>query len=134
MENKHKQFKPCDRILTRDPEKGIWLPDFYAFFEEEGEVHATMMRDVSTDDDNILPFEGNEHLVGTTDEPEEEIGLKKGEFVITSDSLERLKRGRRYSELNKVITILITDYAFYPARNIPKFHTKWNLREENKHS
>ena len=52
-------------------------------------------------------------------------------FYNSLSFVERLKKGNQYNKLNKVITILITDYAFHPTRNIPKFHTKWNIREED---
>ena len=52
-------------------------------------------------------------------------------FYNSLSFVERLKKGNVYSNLSKVITILITDYGFYPARNIPKCHTKWNIREQD---
>ena len=41
-----------------------------------------------------------------------------------------LKSGKDYEELEKVIVILITDYEIDSLREIKKYETKWNIREE----
>lgn len=41
-----------------------------------------------------------------------------------------LKSGKDYEELEKVIVILITDYEIESLREIKKYETKWNIREE----
>lgn len=61
------QFKPFDKVLVREGE--VWYPRFFSNYEQE-EPHYAMT-------DNCcywecIPFAGNEHLVGTTDEPKEE--------------------------------------------------------------
>lgn len=86
MENKHKQFKPYDKILVRDG-KGIWQIDFYSHWSDECEQHVTLAYGdgLKIDDKDILPFKGNEYLVGTNDEPEEEIELKVGEWIVLFD-------------------------------------------------
>lgn len=60
------QFKPYDKVLARRIKSDEWSCTFYSHFE--GEHHNCM---------GILfkyciPYEGNEHLVGTTDEPKED--------------------------------------------------------------
>ena len=60
------QFKPFDKVLVRDSESDKWRCAFYSHFEPSSIFHhvttssAYMM---------CIPFEGNEHLVGTTKNP-----------------------------------------------------------------
>ena len=42
-----------------------------------------------------------------------------------------IKAGQEYSSLEKVISILITDYELTKLKTIEKYMTKWNIREEN---
>ena len=60
------QFQPFDRVLVR--EDGLWRCALYSHFDEEVGEHMCT--------DGLyyyfcIPYEGNEHLVGTTDEPKE---------------------------------------------------------------
>ena len=65
METNHKQFKPFDKVLVRELNP-YWSCDLYSHFNSDSETHETaVIRRVK--DKNILPYEGNEHLVGTTD-------------------------------------------------------------------
>ena len=41
-----------------------------------------------------------------------------------------LKEGKDYENLEKVIVILITDYEIDSLKEIEKYQTKWNIREE----
>ena len=83
MENKQ-QFKPFERILVRDG--GKWTPDIYSYYRTEINKHWCLSCGWM-EDDNILPYEGNEHLVGTTDEPEEEIELMEGEWLMVCNTI-----------------------------------------------
>lgn len=87
-----KQFKPFDKILYRNL-KGTWFPDLYACSTTSGFHFMIGQRNIVQDKD-IISYEGNEHLVGTCDEPEEEITLAVGELVILSESIVSLKEGR----------------------------------------
>ena len=44
--------------------------------------------------------------------------------------LEKIKEGNRYEKLNKVIIILVTEYELDITKDIKKYHTKWEIREE----
>lgn len=66
-----RQFKPFDKVLVRknDDDGQYWQPKTYSFFHPAFKEHVTtdgMMYEV------VLPYEGNEHLVGTTNKPKEE--------------------------------------------------------------
>jgi len=75
------QFKPFDKVLVRknDDDVQYWQPKTYSFF------HPAFKEHVMTDGmmyAEVLPYEGNEnlvgtitkhtHLVGTTDKPKED--------------------------------------------------------------
>lgn len=72
-EQKHK-FKPFDRVLVRSTNEGItslWKPKFFSYT-----INGSYGVDYITTDDKVykecIPYEGNEHLIGTTDKPKEE--------------------------------------------------------------
>lgn len=92
MENKHKHFRPYDRVLVRDSENR-WQIDFYSHWSKEHGRYITLAygNEFLITDGDVLPFEGNEHLVGTSDEPEEEIRLEEGEWLMVSDFIEGIK-------------------------------------------
>ena len=60
-------FQPFDRVLV--PDDGLWRCAFYSHYDPDNEWH------ICTDGyfhEHCIPYEGNEHLVGTTDEPKED--------------------------------------------------------------
>lgn len=85
-----KKFEPFERIiLKRKNDIGytkLWTCAEFSHYDElwvavvGGNEYDLNMYDV-------LPFEGNEHLVGTSDMPEEEVELKEGDIIITFDNL-----------------------------------------------
>lgn len=58
-------FKPFDKVLVRDHEGQIWNANYFSYYRENNKdfLYACM--------DNpyryCIPYEGNEHLLGTTD-------------------------------------------------------------------
>ena len=63
------QFKPFDRVLVRNDDEEIWQPRLYEMYSGGTEKHYCQ--------DGVgylqcIPYEGNEHLVGTNDKPNEE--------------------------------------------------------------
>ena len=66
------EFKPFDKVLVRSTNNGItslWMPKFFSdiIIGSNGPTYFT------TDDkcySECIPYEGNEHLVGTTKNPE----------------------------------------------------------------
>ena len=63
------QFKPYDKVLVRDRIYENWRCDFFSHYEEEKKYLP--YRCVGNNYTCCIPYEGNEHLVGTTDEPKE---------------------------------------------------------------
>ena len=84
-----KEFKPFDKVLVRNS-FGNWYPNLYSHYNCFS--HKTITDHYYKDKD-IIPYEGNEHLLGTNKEPEERITLKKGERIICSDSISKLLNG-----------------------------------------
>ena len=64
---KKPQFKPFDKVLVRNGESWKWKCAFYSYFEPYSTYpHVTVSNGAYT---MCIPFEGNEHLVGTTKNP-----------------------------------------------------------------
>lgn len=85
MENNHKQFKPFDKVLVKDS-NGKWKIDLYSHFENESNGHHTLSYSIyRVLNKEIIPYEGNEYLVGTYNDPEEEVILEEGEWVMVGN-------------------------------------------------
>ena len=63
---KKPQFKPFEKVLVRDSESDKWRCTFYSHFNSKDIYHHIT---VSGSYVMCIPFEGNEHLVGTTKNP-----------------------------------------------------------------
>lgn len=82
METEHK-FKPFDKVIWRSKDQKMsihttWHCDLYGC-ESKGLIHLVGIGLIEREDYYILPYEGNEYLVETTDDPEEEITIGNGE-------------------------------------------------------
>lgn len=59
-------FKPYDRVLVRDNDNQCWSPEFFAFLK----LGSTLpYQCFGCSFKQCIPYEGNEHLLGTTDAP-----------------------------------------------------------------
>ena len=81
-----KKFKCKDEVIFQNRlrfgvEKLIWNYGIVNY-EDEGYVYLVGGLYINKKTFKILPYEGNEHLVGTTDEPDEEVKLEKGEWLM----------------------------------------------------
>ena len=63
------QFKPFDKVLVRNGMNCIWQPSIFSY--QLGDCCYTVSS-YPYEKENIIPYEGNEHLVGTTDKPKED--------------------------------------------------------------
>ena len=66
LKKKESQFKPFEKVLVRDSELEEWRCTFYSHFNSKGIYHHNTVSGVYA---ICIPFEGNEHLVGTTKNP-----------------------------------------------------------------
>lgn len=63
-------LKPFDRVLTRDNDSQKWGAELFSFYDNEFEdYHFQLVGMVSAR--YCIPYEGNEHLLGTTDDCDE---------------------------------------------------------------
>ena len=84
-------FKPFDKVLVRDDSAGDgWRASFFSHYRDGHPVTIN-----GWEFDRMIPFEGNEHLVGTKDMPEPE--LKKGDTVLVWKKGDIAKAIRVYS-------------------------------------
>lgn len=65
QETKH-QFKPFDKVLVRDRDDKTWRCDIFSHLDDKGRAFICL----STWWRQCIPYEGNEHLFGTTNNPE----------------------------------------------------------------
>lgn len=60
-------FKPYDRVLVRDYDNQCWSPEFFAFLKLGSPLPYQCF---GCPFKQCIPYEGNEHLLGTTDAPD----------------------------------------------------------------
>lgn len=62
------KFKPFDKVLVRDNDHCRWTIDFYSYYIKGCQFpYKTLAGGYC----QCIPYDGNEHLVGTTNKPEE---------------------------------------------------------------
>lgn len=62
------QFKPFDKVLVRDYDDRKWVCDFFEGIPTSSEYeYSAVLRGLVH---QCIPYEGNEHLLGTTNKPE----------------------------------------------------------------
>lgn len=64
--NNH-QFKPFEMVLVRDEDDRNWTCNFFSYINDYGEYIC-----IDSYWKQCIPYEGNEHLLGTTINPEEQ--------------------------------------------------------------
>ncbi len=65
------EFKPFDKVLVRNTDTEEWFPGFFEKFDSTWNNPYHIMNRRSMTDfafKQCIPYEGNEHLLGTTDE------------------------------------------------------------------
>lgn len=63
QETKH-QFKPFDKVLVRDGDTEAWKCNLFGYINKNGDYMC-----VNGPWNQCIPYKGNEHLLGTTNEP-----------------------------------------------------------------
>lgn len=59
-------LKPYDKVLAKS-EDGAWYPSLVSWVNSSGHVYLI---DAESSADYVIPFEGNEHLIGKWDDPD----------------------------------------------------------------
>ena len=65
--NKECEFKPFDKVLVRDKNSNIWNIEFFSWINGISEYKYQCM---TCGWKQCIPYEGNEHLLGTTNNPD----------------------------------------------------------------
>lgn len=63
------EFKPFEKVLVRDNAEDVWTPSLYGLYTENSSYPHFV---IGGSWKLCIPYEGNEHLIGTTKNPEEE--------------------------------------------------------------
>ena len=66
-------LKPFDKVLVRDEEEDVWYANYFSHYKENDEEYPYACIDSSYR--SCIPYENNEHLLGTSD-PYKEGGSK----------------------------------------------------------
>lgn len=61
-------LKPFDKVLVRDNDEQMWTTDIFSFYNEKHVYHFMCVGHYTN---QCIPFEGNEHLLGKTDDCDE---------------------------------------------------------------
>lgn len=107
-----RKFKCKDEVIVRYKKPGCcW---FYGVVSHSGDDYIVLSGGFRYPYEiyDILPYEGNESLVGTTDSPaSEDVSLKKGELLYCFDFIENLeKRSINLGEFEYIIDTRGLDY------------------------
>ena len=81
-------FEPDQLVLVRGSEHTNWDLAHYSYCvvkEGKATFHHLQGWTLLFRDDEIIPYSGNEHLLGTTDSPKPKWEPKPGELVAVSD-------------------------------------------------
>lgn len=105
--NMEKKFKCKDEVIFRYDDgsgmKSYWTFGIFSHYQGDDLVAIGNMV-YGLDCTEVLPYEGNEHLVGTYDEPSEEIKLKTGEILVLGEYESSVLRGygmlQRFSRIS----------------------------------
>lgn len=65
---KEHTFQPYDKVLIRDSDKDQWMPEIFSHYNNNGTYRYRVCGGIGFS--QCIPYEGNEHLVGTTNKPE----------------------------------------------------------------
>lgn len=64
------EFKPYDQVLVRNNKFDTWTATLYSHKIPKNELYAGQYVCCEKEYAQCIPFEGNEHLLGTTNKPE----------------------------------------------------------------
>lgn len=84
MEHK---FEPFQKVLVRNSEK-MWSASFYSHYHKLAGKHCTVTGLFG----ECIEYTGNEHLLGTTDDPEPEHEYRWGEMVECETEIGKWKK------------------------------------------
>lgn len=137
--NNKKEFKAFDKVLVRRESRPNdivdWRADIFSHIDNDG-FYVTIGLGIVTKND-ILPYEGHEELVGTTDEPEEVIKLENGDDIICFDSIIDFENScklyiTKFWRTNEVLFKTINNERYIYAIRFSDFNPN-DMEETKKH-
>ena len=127
------KFKPFDRIIYRykGTTNSIWIASEYSHETDVGH-YLSGGNCLYKRNTEILPFEGNEHLVGTLNDPKQKITLQEGECIVCGDDINDLsnKYGFISKFKNSIDDYFVTSEDCYYDYCIPFSQFDINLSKE----
>ena len=82
------KFKTFDRVLCRDFANEKWEPDIFRYYEDEIDMECPF-KCIRSKYKMCIPFEENEHLLGTTESPQQKTEFEFGQKVRVWDKNDR---------------------------------------------
>jgi len=79
--SEQRKFQPFDRVLGRDDVHSEWMPDIFRDYNDDESACFPYCCFYSKYA-QCIPYEGNEHLVGTNQAPDEPEKFEFGEHVM----------------------------------------------------
>ena len=124
-------------------------------YEDSGEATKILLRDVLLDDINSIEL--NNNTITEKELMDDKVGImdikavlngnvqcdiemqvvnkhnieKRGLFYWAKMYTQTIKEGNQYNDLKKSICVLIADFELDGIKDIKKYITKWNIREED---
>lgn len=117
METKYKEFKPFDKVLVRHSKKEPWRATIFSHIQ--GKHDYITVGNYNSTISNIIAYDGNEYLLGKVGEPEEEVKIEEGEWIMVADGDGSFNNALQW-HLSKFIRIFTKD-------NEERFHVAVGL-------
>lgn len=129
----NKKFNPFDKVLLKVHSDEKWTPDLYSYYDDIKNLHWSIGSGWASDK-NILPYEGNENLVGSTDEPDEEVRLEEGEWIMCASGIYDANDWnlRQFSSTRETV-FLVVNGGYWPFVIRFKDFDPENMEETKKH-
>ena len=120
-------FEPFQKVLVRVGD--TWYGDFFSHTDEEG---YNLVGGGVPASENLLPYEGNEHLLGTTDSPKPKWKPKHGELVAVRDDEEASWKARRFCRVSDGVFYCFLEQGLenVPWRFCEPLRKHFNVPEE----
>ena len=118
------KFEPFQKVIVRNIAGSVWSCDLYSHKDSYTVRPHYVLSGSTYTDENILPYEGNEHLLGTTNSPEHKWEPKPGELVAVKDMFDHAWRARVFVKIDED-----DKYQCFCAQDDNDGYASWDLCE-----
>lgn len=87
MKREEHEFKPFDKVLVRDRKDEVWIIDFFSHYNRSDDHELYPYVTLQAAYSMCIPYEGNEDLLQTTNEPDGKWEMVVGEIVAARTNL-----------------------------------------------